>query len=193
MPPVEGGHFLSVYPAWPLRSSCYLIVRKDGENRMRIGLGYDVHRLVTGRPLVLGGVTIPFAKGLEGHSDADVLVHAACDALLGAAGEGDIGRHFPDTDPRYRGVCSIRLLESTHTVLRAKGFSVVNLDAVVFAEAPKLQPHRDEMQDIMARAMGIDAQRVNVKATTTEGLGHIGRGDGIAAMCIALLVETKDS
>jgi len=160
---------------------------------MRIGLGYDVHRLVTGRPLVLGGVTIPFAKGLEGHSDADVLVHAACDALLGAAGEGDIGRHFPDTDPRYRGVCSIRLLESTHTVLRAKGFSVVNLDAVVFAEAPKLQPHRDEMQDIMARAMGIDPQRVNVKATTTEGLGHIGRGDGIAAMCIALLAETKGS
>ncbi|MGB8333761.1 MAG: 2-C-methyl-D-erythritol 2,4-cyclodiphosphate synthase [Desulfobacterales bacterium] len=160
---------------------------------MRIGLGYDVHRLVTGRPLVLGGVTIPFEKGLEGHSDADVLVHAACDALLGAAGEGDIGRHFPDTDPRYHGIYSIRLLESTQTVLRAKGLSVVNLDAVVFAEAPKLQPYRDEMQDIMARAMGIDSQRVNVKATTTEGLGHIGRGDGIAAMCIALLAETKDS
>lgn len=154
---------------------------------MRIGVGYDIHRLVTGRVLVLGGVTIPFEKGLEGHSDADVLVHAACDALLGAAGEGDIGRHFPDTDPRYRGIYSIRLLESTLTVLRAKGFSVVNLDAVVFAEAPKLQPYRAEMQTVMARAMGITPQRVNVKATTTEGLGPIGRGDGIAAMCIALL------
>ena len=163
------------------------------ENRMRIGVGYDVHRLVTGRPLVLGGITIPFEKGLEGHSDADVLVHAACDALLGAAGEGDIGRHFPDTDPRYKGIYSIRLLESTLTILRARGFSVVNLDAVVFAEAPKLQPYRDEMQATMARTMGIDPQRINVKATTTEGLGCIGRGDGIAAMCIVLLVETKDS
>jgi 2-C-methyl-D-erythritol 2,4-cyclodiphosphate synthase len=157
---------------------------------MRIGVGYDVHRLVTGRPLVLGGVTIPFEKGLEGHSDADVLVHAACDALLGAAGEGDIGRHFPDTDPRYHGIYSIRLLESTLTILRAKDFFVVNLDAVVFAEAPKLQPYRDEMQATMARAMGINPQRVNVKATTTEGLGCIGRGDGIAAMCIVLLAET---
>jgi 2-C-methyl-D-erythritol 2,4-cyclodiphosphate synthase len=163
------------------------------ENRMRIGVGYDVHRLVTGRPLVLGGITIPFEKGLEGHSDADVLVHAACDALLGAAGEGDIGRHFPDTDPRYKGIYSIRLLELTLTILRARGFSVVNLDAVVFAEAPKLQPYRDEMQATMARTMGIDPQRINVKATTTEGLGCIGRGDGIAAMCIVLLVETKDS
>ncbi|MDZ7579328.1 MAG: 2-C-methyl-D-erythritol 2,4-cyclodiphosphate synthase [Deltaproteobacteria bacterium] len=160
---------------------------------MRIGVGYDIHRLVTGRVLVLGGVTIPFAKGLEGHSDADVLVHAACDALLGAAGEGDIGRHFPDTDPRYRGIYSIRLLESTLTVLRAKGFSVVNLDAVVFAEAPKLQPYRAEMQTVMARAMGIAPQRVNVKATTTEGLGPIGRGDGIAAMCIALLTGRAET
>lgn len=160
---------------------------------MRIGVGYDVHRLITGGPLVLGGVTIPFEKGLEGHSDADVLVHAACDALLGAAGEGDIGRHFPDTDSRYRGIYSIRLLESTLTVLRAKSFSVVNLDAVVFAEAPKLQPYRDEMRAIMAGAMDIDPQRVNIKATTTEGLGYIGRGDGIAAMCIVLLAETKDS
>jgi 2-C-methyl-D-erythritol 2,4-cyclodiphosphate synthase len=141
----------------------------------------------------LGGVTIPFEKGLEGHSDADVLVHAACDALLGAAGEGDIGRHFPDTDPRYNGIYSIRLLESTLNILRVRGFSVVNLDVVVFAEAPKLQPYRDEIQKILARAMGIDHQRVNVKATTTEGLGHIGRGDGIAAMCIVLLAETKDS
>ena len=160
---------------------------------MQIGVGYDVHRLVKGRPLVLGGVTIPFEKGLEGYSDADVLVHAACDALLGAAGEGDIGQHFPDTDPRFHAIYSIRLLESTLTILRAKGFSVVNLDAVVFAEAPKLQPYRVEMQDIIARAMGIDPQRINVKATTTEGLGHIGRGEGIAAMCIVLLAKMKDS
>jgi 2-C-methyl-D-erythritol 2,4-cyclodiphosphate synthase len=160
---------------------------------MRIGLGYDVHRLVEGRPLVLGGVTIPFEKGLEGHSDADVLVHAACDALLGAAGEGDIGRQFPDTDPRYKGIYSIRLLESTLTILRAKGFSVVNLDAVVFAETPKLQPYREDIQEIMARAIGIDPQRINVKATTTEGLGHIGRGEGIAAMCIVLLDAAMDS
>jgi 2-C-methyl-D-erythritol 2,4-cyclodiphosphate synthase len=159
---------------------------------MRIGVGYDVHRLVIGRPLVLGGVTIPFEKGLEGHSDADVLVHAACDALLGAAGEGDIGQQFPDTDPRFHGIYSIRLLESTLTIIGAKGFSVVNLDAVVFAEAPKLQPYRVEMQDIMARALGIDPRRINVKATTTEGLGHIGRGEGVAAMCIALLAETED-
>ena len=160
---------------------------------MRIGVGYDVHRLVTGRPLVLGGVAIPFEKGLEGHSDADVLVHAACDALLGAAGEGDIGRQFPDTDPAYKGIYSIRLLESTIAILQAKGFSVVNLDAVVFAEAPKLQPYREEMQKILARTIGIDPQRINVKATTTEGLGHIGRGEGIAAMCIVLLAETKGS
>jgi len=160
---------------------------------MRIGVGYDVHRLVTGRSLVLGGVAIPFEKGLEGHSDADVLVHAACDALLGAAGEGDIGRQFPDTDPAYKGIYSIRLLESTIAILQAKGFSVVNLDAVVFAEAPKLQPYREEMQKILARTIGIDPQRINVKATTTEGLGHIGRGEGIAAMCIVLLAETKGS
>ena len=160
---------------------------------MRIGMGYDVHRLVTGRPLVLGGVAIPFEKGLEGHSDADVLVHAACDALLGAAGEGDIGRQFPDTDPAYKGIYSIRLLESTLTILQAKGFSVVNLDAVIFAEAPKLQPYHKEMQKILARTIGIAPQRINVKATTTEGLGHIGRGDGIAAMCIVLLAETKGS
>ncbi|MFZ0242459.1 MAG: 2-C-methyl-D-erythritol 2,4-cyclodiphosphate synthase [Desulfobacterales bacterium] len=159
---------------------------------MRIGQGYDVHRLVGGRPLVLGGVRIPFAKGLDGHSDADVLVHAACDALLGAAGAGDIGRHFPDSDPRYRNIYSIRLLESTVAVLRDKGFSVVNLDAVVLAEAPKLQPYRKEMQNSMARAMGLDPGRVNIKATTTEGLGPIGRGEGIAALCIALLSKKMD-
>ncbi|MFZ0130971.1 MAG: 2-C-methyl-D-erythritol 2,4-cyclodiphosphate synthase [Desulfobacterales bacterium] len=160
---------------------------------MRIGQGYDVHRLVGGRPLVLGGVRIPFTKGLDGHSDADVLVHAACDALLGAAGAGDIGRHFPDTDPRFRKIYSIRLLESTTAILHGKGFSVVNLDAVVLAEAPKLQPYREEMQAAMARAMGIDPSRVNLKATTTEGLGPVGRGEGIAAMCIALLSESQES
>lgn len=160
---------------------------------MRIGQGYDVHRLVSGRALVLGGVRIPFAKGLDGHSDADVLVHAACDALLGAAGEGDIGRHFPDSDPRFRNIYSIRLLESTIAVLNGKGFRVVNLDAVVLAEAPKLMPYRDEMQLSMARAMNIDPGRVNIKATTAEGLGPVGRGEGIAAMCIALLSESPES
>lgn len=158
---------------------------------MRVGLGYDVHRLVSGRPLVLGGITIPFEKGLEGHSDADVLVHAACDALLGAAGEGDIGRHFPDTDLRYRGVYSIHLLESTVAIIQANGFSVVNLDAVVFAEAPRLQAYRAAMQACMARAAAIDARTVNIKATTTEGLGFIGRGEGIAAMCIAMVAQAS--
>ncbi len=160
---------------------------------MRIGQGYDVHRLVSGRPLVLGGVRIPFAKGLEGHSDADVLVHAACDALLGAAGEGDIGRHFPDTEPGYRNIYSIRLLESTIAILHNKGFSVVNVDATVLAEAPRLQPYRAEMQASMARAMGLDPGRVNIKATTTEGLGPVGRGEGIAALCIALLSGSPDA
>ena len=159
---------------------------------MRIGVGYDVHRLKAGRPLVIGGVVIPFPKGLEGHSDADVLLHAACDALLGAAGEGDIGIHFPDTDPRYKNVDSMRLLEATARITRAKGFVVANLDSTVFAQAPKLVPYREEMQRNMARAIGVEPLCVNVKATTTEGLGHIGKGDGIAAMCVVLLTTAGE-
>ncbi|BBO66999.1 2-C-methyl-D-erythritol 2,4-cyclodiphosphate synthase [Desulfosarcina alkanivorans] len=156
----------------------------------RIGLGYDIHRLEPGRELVLGGETIPFDKGLEGHSDADVLVHAACDALLGAAGMGDIGDHFPDTDPRYRGIYSIELLTSVYRRIKARGFALVNMDATVFAQAPRLSPHKARMALRMADCMSVDPGTINIKATTTEGLGVIGRGDGIAAMCVALLQTT---
>jgi len=154
---------------------------------MRIGSGYDVHRLVPGRKLVLGGVTIPFEKGLLGHSDADVLVHALCDALLGAAGLGDIGLHFPDTDPEFKDIHSIRLLARTYRMVRAKGFSIVNADATVFAEAPKLSPYKDEMKKNIAKPLETDPDRINIKATTTEGLGMIGKGEGIGAMATVLI------
>jgi len=154
---------------------------------MRVGIGYDVHKLVPGRPLVLGGVTIPYHLGLDGHSDADVLVHAVMDALLGAAGAGDIGEHFPDTDPRYRGISSLELLRRVMHHLEAKGWSVVNVDAVVVAQAPKLSPYRDEMRSNLAREMGLPPGRVGIKATTTERLGFTGRGEGIAAQAVALL------
>lgn len=150
-------------------------------------MGYDVHRLVPGRPLILGGVAIPFEKGLLGHSDADVLVHAACDALLGAAGLGDIGLHFPDTDERFKGIYSIDLLRRTIGMVHEKGMSLINMDATVFAQAPKLCPYRDAMQRRMAEALRITPDRINIKATTTEGLGVIGAGDGMAAVCTALL------
>ncbi len=154
---------------------------------MRIGMGYDVHRLVEGRKLVLGGVTIPFEKGLLGHSDADVLVHAVCDALLGAAGLGDIGLHFPDTDPEYKDVSSIKILAKTYELISGKGFTIMNLDSTIFADAPQLFPYRDAMQKNIARAIEIEPDRVNVKATTFEGLGMIGKGEGIGAMCVALI------
>ncbi|WP_319525371.1 2-C-methyl-D-erythritol 2,4-cyclodiphosphate synthase [uncultured Desulfosarcina sp.] len=153
----------------------------------RIGLGYDIHRLVTGRPLILGGLTIPFERGLLGHSDADVLAHAACDALLGAAGLGDIGEHFPDTDPRYSGADSIDLLKKVYTKIKKEGWELVNLDATIFAQAPKMTPYKADMAGRMAECMAVERSRINIKATTTEGLGAIGRGDGIAAMCVALL------
>ncbi len=156
----------------------------------RIGLGYDVHRLVTGRKLVLGGETIPFEKGLLGHSDADVLVHAACDALLGAAGLGDIGDHFPDTDARYLDAYSIDLLTAVYQQVRRCGFVLANLDATVFAQAPRLSPYKSQMTVRMADCMSVERQRINIKATTTEGLGAIGKGDGIAAMCVVLLQPT---
>jgi 2-C-methyl-D-erythritol 2,4-cyclodiphosphate synthase len=143
---------------------------------MRVGIGYDVHRLVQGRPLILGGVSIVFEKGLLGHSDADVLVHAICDALLGAAGLGDIGQHFPDTDPQFKDISSLKLLSI-----------IINLDSIIFAEAPKLESYRHEMQDTLAKEMNIAPNKINIKATTTEGLGVIGKGQGIAAMCIALI------
>jgi 2-C-methyl-D-erythritol 2,4-cyclodiphosphate synthase len=156
----------------------------------RIGLGYDIHRLVPGRKLVIGGETIRFEKGLLGHSDADVLVHAACDALLGAAGMGDIGDHFPDTDSRYRNIYSIELLTRVYGRVSDSGYALVNLDATVFAQAPRLSPYKDRMAARMAHSMSVNKRRINIKATTTEGLGVIGQGEGIAAMCVVLLQST---
>ena len=155
---------------------------------MNVGIGYDVHKLVAGRKLVLGGVDIPFEKGLLGHSDADVLVHAVCDALLGAAAMGDIGLHFPDTDPEFENISSLKLLAETNTLIHGKGFTIGNIDATVFAEAPKIGSYRQKMQENLAAAVEVDPGCINIKATTTEGLGYIGRGDGIGAMSIALLV-----
>ncbi len=153
----------------------------------RVGHGYDVHRLVEGRPLVLGGVTIPHEYGLLGHSDADVLLHAICDALLGAAGLGDIGLHFPDTDPAYRGVSSLKLLSRTCQLLEEAGFKVHNIDATVVAQAPKLRPFMDEMRANIASVCSLDPGRVNLKATTTEGLGPFGRAEGMAAHAVCLI------
>jgi 2-C-methyl-D-erythritol 2,4-cyclodiphosphate synthase len=154
---------------------------------MRIGSGYDIHRLVDGRKLILGGVEIDFEKGLLGHSDADVLLHAVCDALLGAAGLGDIGRHFPDTDPRYKDIDSMKLLRRTAGRVREAGYHIVNADATLFAQAPRIAPYRDRMRANIARGLEIEADRVNIKATTTEGLGPMGRGEGIGAMCVVLI------
>lgn len=154
---------------------------------MRVGIGYDVHRLVEGRELVLGGVTIPFEKGLLGHSDADVLIHAVCDALLGAAGLGDIGLHFPDTDPEFKNISSMIILSKTYKFLKDKGFTVVNLDSTIMTEAPKITPFKSTMQKNIARTIEIEPDCVNVKATTLETLGMIGKGEGIAALCIALI------
>ncbi len=154
---------------------------------MRIGQGYDVHALVEGRKLVVGGVTIPFDKGLAGHSDADVLIHAACDALLGAAALGDIGRHFPDSDPKYRNADSRALLREVGRKIRDAGFSIANLDATIIAEAPKMALHIGAMVANLAADLEIRPDQVNVKAKTAERLGAIGRGEGIAAEVIALL------
>jgi 2-C-methyl-D-erythritol 2,4-cyclodiphosphate synthase len=154
---------------------------------MRIGMGYDIHRLVLGRKLVLGGVTIPFEKGLLGHSDADVLVHAVCDALLGAAGLGDIGLHFPDADPKYKDINSLRLLSQTVDLVRRNGYQLQNVDTIIFAEQPKLAPYRSAMQHNLAQTLKVDSSLVNVKATTAEGLGIIGKGDAIVAMSVVLV------
>ena len=154
---------------------------------VRIGHGYDVHHLVEGRRLILGGVDIPWERGLLGHSDADVLTHAVMDALLGAAGLGDIGRHFPDTDPAYAGADSLRLLAHVTALLRERGFTVGNVDATVLAQQPKLAPYIPQMRDNLARAIGADPEQVNVKATTEEGLGFTGSGEGMAAHAVALI------
>ncbi len=154
---------------------------------LRIGQGFDVHALVSGRPLIIGGVTIPFDKGLEGHSDADVLLHAITDAILGAAGLGDIGKHFPDTDAAFKGADSQALLREAVARLRNAGFTVVNIDCTIIAQAPKMAPHVTDMAANIAAACGIEAANVNVKAKTTERLGFTGRGEGIAAEAIALI------
>ncbi len=154
---------------------------------MRIGQGFDVHALVPGRRLVIGGVTIPFERGLEGHSDADVLLHAVCDALLGAAALGDIGRHFPDTDPRYRDVESRVLLREVALKIMEKGLRIVNIDATIIAQAPRMAPYIPRMIEHLADDLSVPRSYVNVKATTTETLGFAGRGEGIAALAIALL------
>ena len=154
---------------------------------MRIGQGFDVHALVQGRPLIVGGVHIPFDRGLAGHSDADVLLHALCDALLGATGLGDIGRHFPDTDPAFAGADSRVLLRRVATLVADSGLRITNVDSTIIAQAPKMAPHIARMTANIAADLGIDATRVNVKAKTTEKLGSIGRGEGIAAEAIVLL------
>jgi len=156
---------------------------------LRIGSGYDVHRLVKDRDLVLGGVTIDFDLGLLGHSDADVLVHSVCDAMLGAAGLGDIGEHFPDSDPQYKNISSLFLLERCNELLIEQGFSISNIDCTVFAERPKLASYKAAMEKTMAGTLNILPDRVNVKATTTEGLGFAGRGEGIAAHTVVLITE----
>ena len=158
---------------------------------MRIGHGYDVHRLVTGRRCIIGGVDIPHETGLLGHSDADVLLHAIADAILGAIGEGDIGKHFPDTDPAYKGADSLQLLSHVMGLAGAKGFIIGNIDATVVAQRPKLAPHIPLMRDNIAKALNTDNDRINVKATTTEELGFAGRREGIAAYAVVLLEEGR--
>jgi 2-C-methyl-D-erythritol 2,4-cyclodiphosphate synthase len=156
---------------------------------MRVGFGYDVHPFVSGRPLILGGIKIPYLFGLKGHSDADVLVHAICDALLGAVAEGDIGRHFPDTDAQYRDIQSTILLKKVLTKVREKGFRPVNIDATVVAQKPKLSEIIPRMVKEISDVLEIEAERVNIKATTTEGLGFTGREEGIAAYAVFLVEE----
>lgn len=154
---------------------------------MRIGMGYDVHKLVEDRKLILGGVTIPYEKGLLGHSDADVLIHAIMDALLGAAALGDIGKHFPDSDPAYKGISSILLLKHVGTLLQENGYKIANIDATVIAQRPKLASYIDEMRGNMADALNMELNKISVKATTEEGLGFTGQGLGIAVQAIALI------
>jgi 2-C-methyl-D-erythritol 2,4-cyclodiphosphate synthase len=154
---------------------------------MRIGQGFDIHVLVEGRKLIIGGVTIPYMKGLAGHSDADVLLHAICDALIGAAGLGDIGKHFPDTDPKYKGIDSRKLLRAVADLLTRNGWMVANLDATIIAEQPKMAPHIPAMVANIAADLGINGAFVNVKAKTAEKLGAVGRGEGIAAEAVVLL------
>ena len=159
---------------------------------MRVGMGYDVHRLVEGRDLIIGGVKIPYEKGLDGHSDADVLLHAVMDALLGAAALGDIGKHFPDTDPEYEGADSVRLLEQVGGLIEEAGYLIENIDATIIAQRPKMRDYIDTMRENIARALGIETNQVNVKATTEEGLGFTGEGDGISSQAVCCLEPIYD-
>jgi 2-C-methyl-D-erythritol 2,4-cyclodiphosphate synthase len=153
----------------------------------RIGMGYDVHPFAKNRPLILGGITIPHHQGLAGHSDADCLVHAICDALLGAIAAGDLGRYFPDSDPRFKDVESLLLLKKVATMVKQKGFRITNIDAIIVAQTPKLAPYRAQMEEKIAQTASVEREQVNVKATTTEGLGFIGREEGIAAYAVVLV------
>lgn len=154
---------------------------------MRVGMGYDVHKLVEGRPLIIGGVEIPYESGLLGHSDADVLLHAVTDSILGAAALGDIGKHFPDTDPAYKGADSLMLLKEAVRIVSEAGFRIVNIDATIIAQRPKMRPYIDDMRANIARAAGIDISCINVKATTEEGLGFTGKGEGISSQSICMI------
>lgn len=156
---------------------------------MRIGMGYDVHKLVEGRDLIMGGVTIPYEKGLLGHSDADVLLHAIMDALLGAAALGDIGKHFPDTDEKYKGISSIELLKHVGSLLEENHFMIENIDATIIAQRPKMRPYIDQMRQNIADALVVDITQINVKATTEEGLGFTGSGEGISSQAICMLTS----
>ena len=160
---------------------------------MRIGHGYDVHRLVEDRKLIMGGVEIPYEKGLLGHSDADVLVHAICDALLGAAAAGDIGRHFPDSNSEYKNISSLILLERVKAIIEEKGFSIINIDATVVLETPKLAPHADAMVSNIARVLKVSKDCVNIKAKTNEGMGFTGRNEGVAVFAVTALTERKNN
>ncbi|MBR1703486.1 MAG: 2-C-methyl-D-erythritol 2,4-cyclodiphosphate synthase [Lachnospiraceae bacterium] len=159
---------------------------------MRVGMGYDVHKLVEGRDLIIGGVKIPYEKGLLGHSDADVLLHAITDALFGAAAMGDIGKHFPDTDPAYKGADSLQLLQKAGEMLAEEGFLIENIDATIIAQAPKMRPYIDTMRENIARVLALDVRQVNVKATTEEGLGFTGSGEGISSQAICMLTSPFD-
>lgn len=162
------------------------------EEIMRIGTGYDVHKLAEGRRLIIGGVDIPYEKGLLGHSDADVLVHAIMDALLGAAALGDIGKHFPDTDEKYKGADSLMLMREVRRILEENGFGIVNVDSTIIAQAPKMKPHIEQMRQNIADALQVDVSCVSVKATTEERLGFTGRGEGISAQAVCLITAIKN-
>ena len=158
---------------------------------MKIGIGFDIHRFTEGRKLILGGVQIPYIRGLEGHSDADVLVHAICDAILGAIGENDIGKHFPDKDPKYRNISSLELLREVNSIVSRKKFSVGNVDSIIIMDDPKIEPFRKDMRGKISLVLDIKPEQVNIKATTSEGVGAIGRGEAVAAHAVVLLAEEK--